>query len=365
MKLLIQPDDGIQPLVKAINKATRCIEIAIFRFDQREIERALANAVARGLSVHALIAHTNRAGEQNLRDLELRLLSGGVTVSRTADDLVRYHGKYMLIDRRELYLLGFNWTHLDAERSRSFGIITSSQSLVRDAARLFEADTKRFSYEATSGSLVVSPVNARKLLSAFIKGARKSLTIYDPKVSDPVMMALLAARAKAGVEIRILGRLTRKIEGVTARKLAPMRLHTRTIVRDESHAFLGSQSLRALELDARREVGVIFKDRAIVARLSQTFKEDWELAGHATGDESDAPAAKVARKVAKVLAKELPSVAPVVDGAVREIVGDDLEIELNPDEVEAAVKNAVREAVKEAVSDMVEEVVAEGQAGGK
>src|ERR1700723_1115546 len=98
VKLLIQPNDGVSPLVQAIERAKSLVEIAIFRFDRSEIEKALTNAVCRGVSVHALIAHTNRGGEQNLRKLELRLLAGGATVARTADDLVRYHGKYMIID---------------------------------------------------------------------------------------------------------------------------------------------------------------------------------------------------------------------------------------------------------------------------
>lgn len=70
MKLLVQPGEGVLPLVKAICAAKSCIEIVIFRFDQREVERALANAVSRGVSVHALIASTNSAGAENLRLLE-------------------------------------------------------------------------------------------------------------------------------------------------------------------------------------------------------------------------------------------------------------------------------------------------------
>src|SRR5436190_9278346 len=111
MKLLIQPGDGVAPIVKAISRAKNSIEIVVFRFDQREVEHALASAVSRGVAVHALIAHTNKAGEENLRRLEMRFLGAGITLARTADDLVRYHGKMMLIDRRELFLLGFNLTH--------------------------------------------------------------------------------------------------------------------------------------------------------------------------------------------------------------------------------------------------------------
>src|SRR3954466_2080162 len=100
MKLLIQPGDGVAPLIKAISHAKSSIEIVIFRFDQREVEHALAAAVSRGVAVHALIAHTNRAGEESLRKLETRFLGEGITVARTADDLIRYHGKMMLIDGR-------------------------------------------------------------------------------------------------------------------------------------------------------------------------------------------------------------------------------------------------------------------------
>jgi phosphatidylserine/phosphatidylglycerophosphate/cardiolipin synthase-like enzyme len=49
MKLLTQPGDGIEPLIKAIGKAKKSVEILIFRFDHREMETALANAAKRGV----------------------------------------------------------------------------------------------------------------------------------------------------------------------------------------------------------------------------------------------------------------------------------------------------------------------------
>src|SRR5690349_19524889 len=102
MKLLVEPDDGVKPILKGIEGAKHSIEIVIFRFDRSDIEKALANAIGREVPVHALIAYTNHGGEENLRKLEQRLLAAGATVARTADDLARYHGKMMIIDRREL-----------------------------------------------------------------------------------------------------------------------------------------------------------------------------------------------------------------------------------------------------------------------
>ena len=84
MKLIIQPGDGVAPVVRAIDKASRTIDIVIFRFDREEIVKALEAAVERGVVVRALIAHTNKGGEKKLRRLELRLLDCGATVARTS-----------------------------------------------------------------------------------------------------------------------------------------------------------------------------------------------------------------------------------------------------------------------------------------
>lgn len=277
MKLITQPDDGVAPLLSAIQKAKKCVDVAIFRFDRLELEKAMETAVKRGIVVRTLIAHTNRSGEKNLRKLELRLLAAGVTVARTADDLVRYHGKFMVVDRSTAYVLGFNYTRLDIDRSRSFGIVSKNRKLVQEALRLFEADTTRQPYSAGNDVFIVSPVNARERLTTFIRKARKQLLIYDPKIGDRSILALLQQRAKAGVDVRILGRVGKRGGALAVKKFPGKRLHVRAIVRDGFRAFVGSQSLRRLELDGRREVGVIVRDPKAVKRIAAVFEEDWAL----------------------------------------------------------------------------------------
>ena len=278
MKLITQPQDGLAPLLKAVRKAKKTIDVVIFRFDRTELEEALEAAVARGVVVRALIAHTNRGGESQLRKLEMRLLKAGVIVSRTADDLPRYHGKMMIVDT-VLYVFGFNYTKLDIEKSRSFGIITRDKKLVKEALLLYEADTTRQPYVPVHDRLVVSPETSRARLSAFIKAAKKQLLIYDAKVTDNAIQKLLQDRAKAGVEIRILGKLEKSIDKVEARKLASMRLHVRAMIRDGKAAFIGSQSLRKLELDKRREVGVVLTNATVARKMQAVFESDWKAAG--------------------------------------------------------------------------------------
>ena len=142
-----------------------------------------------------------------------------------------------------------------------------------------------------------------------------------------------------------------------------IRLHARAIVRDGTWVSLGSQSLRTLELDGRREVGVVFRNPVSARRIAGIFQHDWDLAAEPeTGNALDGPdqSRKIAKKVAKAVTKELPPVAEVLDLAVKEIAGDSLEVPLNPDVLQDTVADAVKRAVKEVVRDAVEEVTEHG-----
>jgi len=274
MKLIVQPDAGVEPVVTAIKQAKKSIDVTIFRHDRDEIARALETAVGRGINVRALIAHTHSGSDKVLRKLELRLLAAGVTVSRTGDDLVRYHAKFMIVDQRVLHVYGFNFTRLDILKSRSLGITTKNPKLVQEAIKLFRADDTRQAYTATNDRFIVSPENARERLAKFISGACKQLLIYDPQVTDDAMLRLLTQRINAGVDVRIIGKVEAKWK-VPFERYPGRRLHIRAIIRDGRRAFLGSQSLRRLELEKRREVGVIVNDRRVVKQMMTVFEQDW------------------------------------------------------------------------------------------
>jgi phosphatidylserine/phosphatidylglycerophosphate/cardiolipin synthase-like enzyme len=371
VKLIVEPADGVGPLLTAIKSAKKRVEIAIFRFDRTDIETALKAAAERGVKVTALIAFVNRGGEQRLRKLEQRCLAAGIIVARTSNDLSRYHGKYILIDRRVLYVLSFNFTHLDIGRSRGFGIVTTHANWVREATRLFRADCTRTKYAPKTETFVVSPANSRKALERFLKRAKTQLLIYDPKISDTGMIRILQRLVKAGVEIKVIGSAAGRAQ-LDVQELAGNRLHTRTIIRDRRHAFIGSQSLRADELDSRREVGLIVQDAKVVKTLVDTFESDWvskrgrqrgapSKASKGLASESAAVSAKNADEAVRVLTKELDPLAASVKKAVRKAVakaGDDV---LGDKDVKDTMKEVVKKAVKKAVKDAVKNAVQDAE----
>jgi cardiolipin synthase len=274
VNLIIQPEAGFAPVIKAIKRARKTIDIAIFRLNLAEVEKALAGAVQRGVRVRVLVAHTNRGGESRLRKLEQRMLEAGVTVTRTGEEFVRYHGKYMIADD-VLYLFAFNFTAVDTAKSRSFGVWTRDKHAVREALALFEADCTRQPFVPKRSPLVVSPETARETLTAFIRGAKRQLLIYDVNLQDPVLIKLIKQLAASGVDVRVIGKFKGAGDAIGVRSLKSLRLHARAIVRDGSRAFVGSQSLRRPELDQRREVGVVIANGAVARSLRDLFEIDW------------------------------------------------------------------------------------------
>lgn len=357
MKLIVQPADGAAPLIKAIKQAKKSIQLVIFRFDLPEIERALEDAAERGVTVHALIAFTNRGGEKNLRKLEMRFLEKGIVVARTANDLVRYHGKMMIVDGKDLYLLTHNFTRLDL-RSRSFGVATRKRDLVQEAMRLFEADTRRQPYRSRCSKFIVSPVNARNRLAEFLKGAKRELLIYDVDLADKEMLRIVEERCLAGVSVRIIGHVGSNKQ-VSARAFRRMRLHTRVIVRDSKQVFLGSQSLRKLELNARREIGIIVSNAKIVSSIATVFDDDWKASvagnGKAEKKRASALANRASKKVARAVGKKLAP-APVVKQVLKTIE-QEASLEVDPSQAEQVVNGTLQKAVKKATEKIIEKAV--------
>jgi phosphatidylserine/phosphatidylglycerophosphate/cardiolipin synthase-like enzyme len=353
-RLLIQPGAGTTAIVDGIDKAQHTIHIVVFRFDRREIEMALKRAARRGVFVHALVAHTSagQGGEITLRKLEMRLLADGITVTRTASDLVRYHDKLMIVDNKTLYLLGFNFTYLDIDRSRSFGVVTQYRAWVEEAEKLFIADATRQQYTPECDTFIVSPGNSRTQLMSLLESAQQQLLIYDDKLSDPDVMRLLARKVRAGIDVRMIGVAGRRATGVKAAKLY-MRLHAQIIICDAKKMFLGSQSLRTLELDARRETGILTDDPELIQPVLDTFEADWSKIN---GDLASTPLLNPAES--DLLEAEEPESLPPavtaesVKAAVKEAIIDAVLDRVEPKVDGVPLKEAVKEAAREALHEL-------------
>lgn len=358
-KLLIQPGAGIGPLIAGIDGAREIIQIVIFRFDRGDVEMALKRAAKRGVFVHALVAHTSsgQGGEQLLRKLEMRLLADGISVARTATDLVRYHDKLMIVDKKLLFMLGFNYTYLDTERSRSFGIVTEHKEWVQEAEKLFTADILGQAYTPECDSFLVSPGNSRSQLLDFLSKSQREVLIYDGKLFDPEAIAILNDKVRDGVDVRVIGAVGKSGIGISVAR-PNLRLHAQTIVRDGERLYLGSQSLRPIELDARREVGLLVSDIDITRQVQEIFEADWakiQSARKSVMTESANTEPAIAAQTESNGGAPVQSTAEstqIVQSAVKEAIVEAVKETLLQNADSVPLKSTMKEAVKEALAEL-------------
>ena len=248
----------------------------------------------------------------------MRLLGAGVTVARTDDDLVRYHGKLMIIDRRVLYLLAFNFTYLDMERSRSFGIVTTNKKHVRAGGQAVRSGHEASALYARQRDLHGEPAERPQTTHTFIKGAKKELLIYDPEISDPAMVRLLEARVESGSDCqyhRQAGREKQRAAGA-ARRFRCVCTRVRSSATEPGHLSEARVFARSNWIPGAKSE-LFSAIRKSSAGWLKTFKEDWESGGESADPADDrrkksakresASAAKVAKKVAKAVVNEMSS----------------------------------------------------------
>ena len=166
------------------------------------------------------------------------------------------------------------------------------------------------------------------------------------------MVRLLDDRAAAGVDIRVLGKFRKGTVDIPAHPLVQPRLHARVIVRDGKQVFIGSQSLKAIELDGRREVGLIVRNRRS-ARASPEFSiVTGRRCRNFRQPRKKFPARNWLRRWRKPSYANSRRWPRWWRASPREISGRKADLVIDADALEETVRDAVRSAVK----DVIEEV---------
>ena len=182
----------------------------------------------------------------------------------------------MLVDDT-LHVFGFNYTKLDIEKSRSFGIVTDDSQLVKEACALFEADCTRQPYTPAHDRARRQPrVVARRSSTAFIKKAQEAAAhLRRQGERPPDAPAARGARQSGRRDPHVRQARQGRRRASTRASCPTCGCTSARSSATASAAFIGSQSLRKLELDGRREVGVIVRDARVAKKMREVFEADW------------------------------------------------------------------------------------------
>ncbi|HYL99698.1 MAG TPA: phospholipase D-like domain-containing protein, partial [Blastocatellia bacterium] len=143
---------------------------------------------------------------------------------------------------------------------------------------LFDADWNGSDFVHRDSTLLISPFDSREKLTEFLDTAARNIRIMDAKLTDEELLALLLRKAQDGVDVKVIGRdtpLDKIVPNFHVRQLGRYKLHAKCIVVDGTRFFVGSQNLRAVSLDRRREVGIIIEDEAMARKIERVFDGDW------------------------------------------------------------------------------------------
>ncbi len=294
-KLFIQPKDGIQPILDAINGAKISIRHKIYLFtdSRQDVIDALVAAKARSVDVRVLLEHEPSGTSGGNTAIFLKLRAAGLNVQLTRPfKFVFVHEKSFVIDDITAIISTANITGSSFSSNREYLVQLENPELVSEIAKVFDADWSGTEVDLKDAKLVWSPSqttfaglvrgNARTKILDLINGATESLILEQEAMADEeVILALIAAQTrgvavsfvgspKAATDTYIVAGAERlKAAGVKVRWLLTNFIHAKVILADNTRAFIGSENMSTNSLNANRELGVILEKTDALDAISQ------------------------------------------------------------------------------------------------
>lgn len=271
LTLFVEPDDGRAPLLNYI-RASHTILGEVYILSDQVIIDALASRSAQ------ILLEEHPFGGNNLNQKTKQLL--GEMVSWASPYFALTHQKSLVFDDTVVCILNMNLSKTAFTKNREYNICSENKDEVTEAQNIFYADKDRKDYSPAAANLLVSPVNSRAKLTAFINSAQSSLDIEMEVLTDDQMVSLLGNK---GFPVRIIVPERKEIanatvSGARTKYLKSPYPHAKLIIVDGTRAYIGSINLTTQSLDSNRELGILVAQPDIIERLNTTFTKDWERA---------------------------------------------------------------------------------------
>jgi phosphatidylserine/phosphatidylglycerophosphate/cardiolipin synthase-like enzyme len=281
------PEAGEAPYVDVLNRATRTIRVFSYLMGYGGVLDALTAKAKAGVDVRVILD----VGQDANKKYADMLTAAGASVRWSDPQFPYMHAKVIVADDVEAAVSTGNYSKTySIDRERNFVAHLRDREDIDDLVALFDADWDRRAPDLACTRLLVSPVNAKARLLAFIAGAQRTLTVESMQLADDDVRAAIVARKQAGVDVRALlaapswidantaAATVLKSAGIPARWMARPGVHTKALAADGARAYVGSVNLSWTSLTKNREVGVVTDDDDAVRVVNDTFEKDWATA---------------------------------------------------------------------------------------
>ena len=291
--LIVLPDDSVQPILDAIDGATKSLRIKMFIFTDPSLLDAVIAAHRRGVNVRIMLNPKRRNGVSENDESRSKLEAAGIEVrdSNPAFDVT--HEKSMVVDDKTAFVKSLNWQTKNLTGTRDYAIITGTSTRWK---RLSTA-SKRIGAARISPPkhLIWCRGNGRERITQFINQAKHSLWLQNERYQDQMMIECVVRAKERGVKVHVMARPPHTLKkdkliegvgglrilsdiGIKVRKLKSLKLHAKMLLADGERAIIGSINLAPGSFDSRRELAIEVDDKHIVDRLHEIVKRDWKHA---------------------------------------------------------------------------------------
>jgi cardiolipin synthase len=292
-QLIVQPDDGVAPVLELIRAARRSLLIKQFTFSHSSLIDAVIDRKNQGVAVRVMLNAKRSSGDRANDATFETFQKAGVDIRWTSPKFYVTHEKSIVADEKVALISTFNLCEKYFTLTRDYGVLTFDPVKVGQITEGFGADWEQSDWAPSAGSgLLWSNNNSRVLMSSFIDRAEKSLDVQHPKFVDTTVLERLIGAADRGVHVRILcgGRhgisdwdvldtfsSLRILHRSSAKvhKQKNLRLHAKLLIADHKSAILGSMNIDRSAFDLRRELGTVVEEAKMIARLEAVFEHDW------------------------------------------------------------------------------------------
>jgi cardiolipin synthase len=302
LRVLTEPRAGIGPIRRRISRARHSVDLTMYELRDRRAEADLARDAARGVRVRVILDQhleksRNRAAYRYLAARGVHVVWGPAGTT--------YHQKTLTVDNTTSVIMTLNLVTADYPGTRDFAVIDRKRADVAAIVTTFDADYAGRAINPPHGAdLVWSPTNAEASILSVINGATRTLAVENEEMNDPAVTSALARAARRGVKVHLtmtadsewdpaFRELTRA--GVHVRlyrdESGVLYIHAKAIVADAGRSgqrvLVGSENFSVASLGYNRELGIVTRDRTVVAAISKTLARDY--AGAAPYSRSAAP----------------------------------------------------------------------------
>ena len=292
--LVVLPDDSAQPILDAINGATKSLRVKMFIFSDPALLKAVIEAQHRGVKVRVMLNPARRSGEAENEESRKTLSKAGVEVldSNPAFDLT--HEKSMVVDDRTAFVKSLNWETKNLTETRDYAVVTDHGHEVGEIIDCFEADWHRKSFDpGEHAHLIWCCGNGRNKIAEFIDQSKHTLFLQNERYQDSIIIERLVRAKERGVKVHVMARPPHTLKqeklvegvgglrimddvGIKVHKLKHLKLHAKMLFSDGVRAIVGSINLAPGSFDSRRELAIEVRDDEVIERLHKVVHHDWE-----------------------------------------------------------------------------------------